>query len=47
MVDNKAIALTPAVELSYLTQQEQRMLHNIMQMEGATRPFPKRSGCAA
>ena len=36
MVDNKAIALTPAVELSYLTQREQRMLHNIMQMEGAT-----------
>ena len=36
MVDNKEIALTPAVELSYLTQWEQRCLYNIMQMESAT-----------
>ena len=36
MVDNKDIALTPAVELSYLTQWEQRCLYNIMQMDGAT-----------
>ena len=36
MVDNKEIALTPAVELSYLTKWEQQTLHKIMQMECAT-----------
>ena len=36
MVDNKEIALTPAVELSYLTKWEQQNLHKIMQMECAT-----------
>ena len=36
MVDNKEIALTPAVELSYLTKWEQRTLYKIMQMECAT-----------
>ena len=36
MVDDGRIALTPAVELSYLTQWEQRTLCNIMQMDGAT-----------
>ena len=36
MVDNKDIALTPAVELSYLTKWEQRTLYKIMQMECAT-----------
>ena len=36
MVDNKEIALTPAVELSYLTKWEQQTLYKIMQMECAT-----------
>ena len=36
MVDNKEIALTPAVEISYLTKWEQKSLYKIMQMEGAT-----------
>ena len=36
MVDNKEIALTPAVELSYLTKWEQQILYKIMQMECAT-----------
>ena len=36
MVDNKEIALTPAVELSYLTKWEQQTLYNIMQMDCAT-----------
>ena len=36
MVDNKEIALTPAVELSYLTKWEQQNLYKIMQMECAT-----------
>ena len=36
MVDNKKIALTPAVEISYLTKWEQKSLYKIMQMEGAT-----------
>lgn len=36
MVDNKEIALTPAVELSYLSKWEQQNLHKIMQMECAT-----------
>ena len=36
MVDNKEIALTPAVEISYLTKWEQQSLYKIMQMEGAT-----------
>ena len=36
MVDSKEIALTPAVELSYLTHQEQQILFNIMQREEAT-----------
>ena len=36
MVDNKEIALTPAVEISYLTMWEQKSLYKIMQMEGAT-----------
>ena len=36
MVDNKEIALTPAVELSYLTKWEQQTLYKIMQMDCAT-----------
>ena len=36
MVDRKEIALTPAVEISYLTKWEQQSLYKIMQMEGAT-----------
>ena len=36
MVDNKEIALTPAVELSYLTKREQQTLCKIMQMDCAT-----------
>ena len=36
MVDNKEIALTPAVELSYLTKWEQQTLCKIMQKECAT-----------
>ena len=36
MVDNKEIALTPAVEISYLTKWQQQSLYKIMQMEGAT-----------
>ena len=36
MVDNKEIALTPAVELSYLSKWEQQTLHKIIQMECAT-----------
>ena len=36
MVDNKEIALTPAVELSYLSKWEQQTLYKIMQMECAT-----------
>lgn len=36
MVDNKEIALTPAVEISYLSKWEQQSLYKIMQMEGAT-----------
>lgn len=36
MVDNKEIALTPAVELSYLTKWEQQTLYKIMQTDCAT-----------
>jgi ParB family chromosome partitioning protein len=36
MVDCKEIALTPAVEISYLTKWEQQTLYKIMQMECAT-----------
>ena len=36
MVDNKEIALTPAVELSYLSKWEQQTLYKIMQMDCAT-----------
>ena len=36
MVDNKEIALTPAVELSYLTKWEQQTLYKIMQMDCTT-----------
>ena len=36
MVDNKEIALTPAVELSYLTKWEQQTLYKIMQMDCVT-----------
>ena len=36
MVDNKEIALTPAVELSYLTKWEQQTLYKIMQMDCST-----------
>ena len=36
MVDNKKIALNPAVELSYLTQEEQRQLVDTMESEQAT-----------
>lgn len=36
MVDEKKIALTPAVELSYLTWQEQRDLLETMESEDCT-----------
>ena len=36
MVDNKEIALTPAVELSYLSKWEQQTLYKIIQMDCAT-----------
>ncbi len=36
VVDEKKIALTPAVELSYLTKQEQRDLLETMESEGCT-----------
>ena len=36
MVDNKKIAFNPAVELSYLTQEEQRQLVDTMESEQAT-----------
>ena len=36
MVDEKKIALTPAVELSYLTESEQRDLLETMESEGCT-----------
>ena len=36
MVDESKIALTPAVELSYLKQDEQRALLEMMEYEGAT-----------
>lgn len=36
MVDNKKIAFTPAVELSYLSESEQRLLLDAMDSEQAT-----------
>ena len=36
MVDNKKIAFTPAVELSYLSESEQRLLLDVMDSEQAT-----------
>ena len=43
MVDDKKIAMTPAVEISYLKPEEQALLVETMESEQAT-PSPRPSG---
>ena len=44
MVEDKKIAMTPAVEISYLKPEEQALLVETIESEQATPPSPKPSG---
>ena len=42
LVDDGRLKTTPAVELSYLTPEEQEEFLSYMEEEAARRPYPKR-----
>ena len=44
MVDQKQISFNPAVELSYLTPEEQQHVIEAMDFTQRLRPFPRPSG---